>query len=110
MRRDGEFWRGDLGGFGNVGRETPTDVGRDHWVWAKPLEVEELVVVVMMVMTLWVPFRTILKKKKILIPTILGAFMFFELVGSSVQQLLRLGVSPSVVVHVCVTSFVFIVG
>lgn len=109
MRRDGEFWRGDLGGFGNVGRETPTDVGRDHWVWAKPLEVEELVVVVM-VMTLWVPFRTILKKKKKLIPTILGAFVFFELVGSSVQQLVRLGVSPSVVVHVCVTSFVFIVG
>ena len=107
MRRDGEFWRGDLGGFGNVGRETPTDVGRDHWVWAKPLEVEELVVVV--VVTLWVPFRTIFKKKK-LIPTILGAFVFFELAGSSVQQLLRLGVSPSVVVPVCVTSFVFIVG
>ena len=77
MRRDGEFWRGDLGGFGNVGPETPTDVGRDHWVWAKPLEVEELVVVVM-VMTLWVPFRTILKKKKKKIDTYyFGSFCVF---------------------------------
>ena len=77
MRRDGEFWRGDLGGFGNVGPETPTDVGRDHWVWAKPLEVEELVVVVMMVMTLWVPFRTILKKKKIFDTYYFGSFCVF---------------------------------
>ena len=76
MRRDGEFWRGDLGGFGNVGPETPTDVGRDHWVWAKQLKVEELVVVVM-VMTLWVPFRTILKKKKNFDTYYFGSFCVF---------------------------------